>query len=148
MSDDANLPPLFVLMKEIGIIEQLSRNRLERVLPNGLTSSQFRLLNHLARLQGDWSPARLAAAFQVTKAALTNTVGKLEKQGMVQVEPDPKDQRGKLVRITGKGIETRNECIRRLEPSMQEVGAILSQKDIDTIMPVLVRLRSYLDDNR
>ena len=60
-------PPLFRLLTEIGIIEQLARNQLERNLPDQLTMSQFVVLNHLVRLGGAWSPLRLAKAFQVTK---------------------------------------------------------------------------------
>ena len=45
-------PLAFRLFTEIGIIEQLARNRLERGLPDGLKVSQFGVLNHLVRLGG------------------------------------------------------------------------------------------------
>ena len=147
MSEDYG-PPIFALFKEIGIIEQLSRTRLERVLPDGMTASQFGLLNHLARLGGNWSPVRLAAAFQVTKGAMTNTVGKLLAHGWVNVIPDPKDQRGKLVSITKAGLDKRNECIDRLGPALADVATVIDQDDLDKILPVLERLRDYLDNNR
>ena len=73
-------PISFRFFTEIGIIEQLARNRLERGLPDGLKISQFSVLNHLVRLGGEWSPARLARAFQVTKGAMTNTLQRLEKR--------------------------------------------------------------------
>ena len=74
---------------EIGIIDQLSSARLESVLPDGLKMSHFIVLNHLVRLEGNWSPVRLASAFQVTKDAITNTLKKLEKRGLVSIEADP-----------------------------------------------------------
>ena len=40
----------FQMFNEIGIISQLSSNRLERVLPEGMSIAQFSLLNHLVRL--------------------------------------------------------------------------------------------------
>ena len=76
MVEPAEDPPAFRLFTEIGIIEQLARNRLERGLPDGLKVSQFVVLNHLVRLGGEWSPARLANAFQVTKGA-SGYVGEL-----------------------------------------------------------------------
>ena len=145
---DEKLPPLFVLMKEIGIIEQLSRNRLERLLPSGMTASQFGLLNHLSRLGGAWSPARLAAAFQVTKGAMTNTVGKLEAAGFVTVEPDPKDQRGKLVSLTSAGLEKRNQAIADLEPMLNDLSPLITDQELNLILPILERLRIHLDENR
>ena len=48
-----------------------------------LKMSHFILLNHLVRLGGKWSPARLAAALQVTKAAVTNNLKRLEARGLV-----------------------------------------------------------------
>ena len=51
-------PPIFRFFTEIGVIEQLTRAKLERVLPDGMKISQFTVLNHLVRLPGSWSPAR------------------------------------------------------------------------------------------
>ena len=59
---------------EIGIIDQLVTNRLERVLPAGLSYAQFGVLVHFARRGGQESPAQQAKAFQVTKGAMTYTL--------------------------------------------------------------------------
>lgn len=143
-----NDPSLFSLITEIGIIEQLSRNQLERSLPDGLKVSQFALLNHLTRLGGEWSPARLASAFQVTKGAMTNTVGRLEKRGLVQVLPDPGDGRGKLVSITDSGKKALTRCIESVGPFLGELSEEVSAKEIKSILPVLERIRKYLDEHR
>ena len=50
----------FQLFNEIGIIAQLSGNRFQRVLPQGLTVAQFSLLNHCVRLGDGWTPATLS----------------------------------------------------------------------------------------
>ncbi|MEQ1783915.1 MAG: helix-turn-helix domain-containing protein, partial [Hyphomonadaceae bacterium] len=97
MSDDDSRLLYFRLFTEIGIINQLSSNRLERELPDGMSLAQFGVLNHFVRLGGQWAPTRLARAFQVTKGAMTNTLQRLEAQGLVKVVPDPKDARAKLV---------------------------------------------------
>ena len=97
----------FRMFNEIGIISQLSSNRLERVLPPGISIAQFSLLNHLVRLGGAWAPSRLARAFQVTKGAMTNTLQRLEAQGLIRVTVDPDDARGKRVEITEAGRRMR-----------------------------------------
>ena len=45
----------FKFFNEIGIIAQLSGNKLERVLPEGMSLAQFTVLNHFCRLGGAWS---------------------------------------------------------------------------------------------
>ncbi len=114
-------PALWRLFTEVGIIEQLARHKLESSMPEGLKISQFGVLNHLVRLGGTWSPVRLASAFQVTKAAMTNTVGRLEKRGLVEVVADPDDGRGKLVSITDAGRDMRERCIKSVGPFMADL---------------------------
>ena len=85
MTDEIDDPLLFTLFNEIGIISQLSNAAFEKVLPDGLKVSHFSVLNHLARLGDNKSPSSLASAFQVTKGAMTNTLGRLEARGLVKV---------------------------------------------------------------
>ena len=146
--EPTNDPPAFRLFTEIGIIEQLARNRLERGLPDGLKMAQFGVLNHLVRLGGQWSPARLASAFQVTKGAMTNTLQRLEKQELVLVEADPDDGRAKLVSLTEAGREMRARCVQSVGPLFSELSRELTDQDIAAALPVLERLRKYLDSHR
>ena len=140
--------PVLRLLTEVGIIEQLARNQLERNLPDGLRISQFGVINHLVRLGGDWSPIRLANAFQVTKGAMTNTLQRLESRGLVKVVADPEDGRGKLVSITDKGRAMRTRCVESVGPLIAELSAELSEKDLAMALPVLEKVRRYLDAHR
>ncbi len=138
----------FRLFTEIGIIEQLARNQLERGLPDGLKVSQFGVMNHLVRLGGEWSPARLARAFQVTKGAMTNTLQRLEKRGLVRVLADPRDGRGKLVGITEAGRDMRVRCVESVSPMIAALSTELPDKDFALVLPVLEKVRKYLDSHR
>ena len=146
--DPTDDPITFRLFTEIGIIEQLARNRLERDLPGGLKVSQFAVLNHLVRLGGAWSPVRLANAFQVTKGAMTNTLQRLEKRGLIGIEADPSDGRGKLVSITKTGRDMRTRCVESVGPLVSDLAKELSDKDIAAALPVLEKVRKYLDSHR
>ena len=88
MSADDRDPLPIVLFGEIMMIEQLARNRLGQALPRGMELSHFMVLNHFARLGGEKTPGQLARIFCVTKAAMTNTVRKLDAAGYVHVRPD------------------------------------------------------------
>ena len=139
---------MFRLLTEIGIISQLSSNLLERNLPDGLKISQFTVLNHLVRLGGEWSPLRLANAFQVTKGAMTNTIQRLETRGLIKVVGDPEDGRGKLVTITKKGKAMRTRSVDCVGPLIAALSAEISDNEFLIALPVLEKMRKHLDANR
>ncbi len=148
MSEPVQDPLLFRFFTEIGIIEQLARNRLQRRLPDSLKMPQFLLLNHLVRLGGEWRPARLAAAFQLTKGAMTNTLQRLEARGLVTVSADPRDGRGKLVGLTDAGRDMRERCVDSVGPLLERLSREVSEQEIAAAMPVLETVRRYLDSQR
>lgn len=138
----------FRLFTEIGIISQLSSNRLERLLPDGVSLAQFGVLTHFVRLGGQWSPTRLARAFQVTKGAMTNTLQRLEAQGLVRVLPDPEDSRAKLVELTASGKQMHAQCVRATSGALRDVAGLPSTADVQAALPVLEALRKALDNAR
>jgi DNA-binding MarR family transcriptional regulator len=136
------------MFTEIGIINQLSSNRLERVLPDGVSIAQFSVLNHFVRLGGQWAPSRLARAFQVTKGAMTNTLQRLEAQGLVKIVADNADARAKLVEITAAGRKMRETCVQATGSIMSEVFASLQLDEVRAALPMLEKLRKVLDTTR
>jgi len=138
----------FQLLNEIGIIAQLSASRFERVLPLGLTLAQFSLLNHCVRLGDGWTPARLAAAFQVTRGTMTNTLQKLESKRFIRVDPDPDDARSKRVFLTPAGKQAREASLEALAPELAQLPAGFPPTLAAEILPALERLRIWLDTHR
>jgi DNA-binding MarR family transcriptional regulator len=138
----------FQLFNEIGIIAQLSASRFERVLPHELTVAQFGLLNHLVRLGDGKTPARLAAAFQVTRGTMTSTLQKLEAKGFVRFDPDPEDARSKHVFLTNAGKQAREAAIKALAPELAQLPAGFPPEQAAGILPALERLRIWLDTHR
>jgi DNA-binding MarR family transcriptional regulator len=141
-------PPAFRLLNEIGIIGQLSRSRFERVLPGGLTIAQFGVLNHFVRLGGERSLVALARSFQVSKPAMGKLVHKLEDQALVTVRDKPSDSRGKLVSITRAGHAMRAEAVAALAPEIARLQHEIGNPVFERLLPDLVRVRQWLDDNR
>lgn len=117
-------------------------------MPRGLTLSQFSVLNHFVRLEKIESPARLAKAFQVTKGAMTNTLGRLEKQGLVTIAPDPDDGRAKLVDITADGRQAYNDCVGALAPMLAKLKENFGAGGFSRALPQLEKVRKYLDEAR
>ena len=141
-------PLAFQLLNEIGIIGQLSGHLATRLLAPGLNLSQFTLLNHFARLGGERSLVQLAGAMQVTKAAMTNTVGRLQDKGLLQVRADPADGRGKLVSLTPAGLAARQAAVARLGLGLSDLQGLASDAALRDALGVLRLLRVWFDQHR
>lgn len=145
---EKNIPVLFQLFNEIGIIAQLSRASFEARLPHGFLLTHFSVLNHLVRVGDGATPLKLASAFQVPKTSMTHTLAGLEKVGYVEMRPNASDGRSKLVLITPSGIAFREQAIELLAPDMLDIVANLDVEKLQGIIPVLVELREFLDKAR
>ncbi|MBN2907345.1 MAG: MarR family transcriptional regulator [Rhodobacteraceae bacterium] len=136
------------LFSEIFMADQLARNRISRALPKGMELSHFSVLNHLARLNEERSPAQLAAAFHVTRGAMTNTLNRLEWAGHVHIRPDWDDARRKMVAISPSGRSARDAAIQAIAPVLAEAVADIGEDRLRAALPVLRQLRQKLEGGR
>lgn len=146
--DTASDPPEFQMLNEVGIIDQLAQSRAAHLLAPELNMSQFIVLNHFVRLGGAKSLVELARAMQVTKGAMTNTVARLRDKGLVVVNPDPQDGRGKLVSLNAAGRRARDRAVNRLVEGLAGLGTVLSKDELATALHVLRKLRTWFDGMR
>ena len=138
----------FQVMNEVGIIEQLGRNLFQRYLPDGFLVSHFSVLNHLCRVKDGQTPLTIARAFQVPKTTMTHTLAGLEKAGLVEMRPNPRDGRSKRVWLTDAGREFRDDAISALDPEMAALAAAVPAERLQSILPALQEIRVYLDEAR
>ncbi len=134
------------LFSELFMADQLARNRLSKVLPKGMELSHFSVLNHLARIEGERTPAQLAQSFHVTRGAMTNTIARLEWAGHVHIRPDWDDARRKMVAISPSGRAARDAAIAAIAPVLAEVVKAVGQDKVRAVLPVLRELRTRLGD--
>ena len=132
------------LFAELFAIDQLARARVGAALPKGMELSHFTVLNHLARVNGERTPAQLARAFSLARSAMTNTLGRLERSGWVHVRPDWEDARRKLVAISPAGRRALEDASRALAPVVEAVIEEAGAEDLRAALPVLRRLRQRL----
>ena len=145
MSDNAQA---FAVFTEIGIIHQLATRVFERRLPQGMNLPQFSVLHHLIRLGGDWSPARLAKAFQVRRSTMTNTLQRLESAGFIEMPINSNDGRAKLVCITPLGQTTCQVAIGAVAADIDALSVMLPDELMASIHSGLAALRKVLDTQR
>lgn len=139
-----NTPIAAALFSEIFMADQLARTRLAKALPKGMELSQFSVLNHLAWLGEERSPAQLAKAFHVTRGAMTNTLSRLDWAGHVHVRPDWEDARKKLVSISPAGRVACDAAIAALAPILAEVVEAIGEDKLRAALPVLREVRARL----
>ena len=85
--------------------QQILLGELDRILrPHGLTFARYEALVLLTFSRQGALPLRvIGERLMVHPTSVTNTIGRLEKQGMVVRRPNPRDGRGTLAEITGRG---------------------------------------------
>lgn len=145
---DPSPADFFEVFNEIGIIEQLSRARLEAELPDGLIAPHFTVLNRLVRVRDGATPMDMARAFQVPKTSLTHTLQGLEARGLVEMRPNPEDGRSKTVWITPAGRSLRDATILRLAEGFAPILAQIDTERLLSLKPALIELRKVLDAAR
>jgi len=132
------------LFSEILTVDQLARMNVAKALPKGMELSHFSVLNHLAHVGGEKTPAQLARTFHLTRGAMTNTLGKLEWAGWVHIRPDWEDARRKLVSISPTGIVARDAALAAITPVIAEVVEQIGAEKVRQALPVLREMRKRL----
>jgi DNA-binding MarR family transcriptional regulator len=133
------------LFGELFMADQLARNRISKVLPKGMELSHFSVLNHLARINDERTPAQLAKSFHVTRGAMTNTLTKLEWAGHVHIRPDWEDARQKFVAISPSGRSARDSAVASVVPLIAEVVQSIGPDKMRALLSVLRELRISLE---
>ncbi|WP_372840989.1 MarR family winged helix-turn-helix transcriptional regulator [Phaeovulum sp.] len=134
------------LFSEVFMTDQLARLKVSHTLPKGMQISHFSVLNHLAHIGEERSPAQLAATFHVTRGAMTNTLAKLEWAGHVHIRPDWDDARRKFVSISPSGRAARDAAMVAFMPVIADVVRSIGSERVRSILPVLRELRTRLEE--
>lgn len=146
MTDDSASALGASLFAELIMGEQLANRLVTRSLPGGMQLSHFSVLNLLAHLNEERTPAQLAEAFHVGRSAMTNTLARLEWAGHVHIRPDWDDARRKLVSISPAGRAARDAALAAFRPRLTEIVRDLGVDEVRRALPILRCLRERLED--
>lgn len=146
MNEDRNSLAI-ALFSEVLAADQMVRARLSKVLPKGMEISHFSVLNHLAHIMEERTPAQLAETFHVTRGAMTNTLSKLEWAGYVHIRPDWDDARRKMVAISPAGRQARDHAVGSITPLINQVVEKLGDRQVREALPILREMRRQLGED-
>lgn len=116
----------------------LARRFDEALRPVGLTNGQFSLLMSLNRP----SPAPMravASLLAMDRTTLTAALKPLERRGLVELRPDPKDGRSRLITLTPDGSSLLARAVPIWESTHRAVQA-LTDGDADRLRSQLLAL--------
>lgn len=127
--------------------QQLMLARVEAVLkPFALSFARYELLTLLSfSREGALPMASASARLQVHPTSVTNTVDRLERDGLVVREPHPTDGRATLVRLTDAGRTMSAEATARLNSDVFE-QTHMPEEDVTDLVRVIARLRRRSGD--
>lgn len=108
----------------------------------GLNPGEFDVLATLRRAGQPYqlSPTMLYHAMMVTSGTMTNRIDRLEKTGLVERIPDPKDRRGTLIQLTDKGFELIEKTVEAHVANEHLLLSTLEQSEIDALNQLIRKL--------
>jgi DNA-binding MarR family transcriptional regulator len=116
---------------------------IRRILgPYDLLVSDFKALHHAA--DGPIRPTSLATKLDVTPAAATQLVDRLEQRGLLRRFPDPGDRRATVVRLTSDGAQTYDRVAREVRAMLVEITSAMSPDGLEALRKGSEELRRIL----
>jgi DNA-binding MarR family transcriptional regulator len=107
--------------------------------PVGLTNGQFSLLMSLNRPEPP-PMGPVANLLAMDRTTLTAALKPLEKRGLLSIEPDPRDKRGKRLKLTPEGMAVLASAVPIWTRTHGEVEAQIKSGDADRLRRDLVDL--------
>ena len=123
---------------------QLAGDRLVAEL--GLTSARWQILGAIAYAERPESVAWHARTMGVHRQGVQRIVNELEKEGIVEFQPNPHHKRAHLVVLTSKGQELFESALALQTPWVNDLSDGLSPDDIETTQAVIDFLKKRLQD--
>ncbi len=130
---------------EIIAIDQRLRGKLTKVMPKSMELSHFSVLHHLATGNAERTPAQLAKTLGVSRAAMSNTLTKLEAKGYVHIRPDWEDARQKYISISEAGRFQRDQALKLASPLFED-SQPLQEGEARKLLGMLREIREDLSD--
>jgi DNA-binding MarR family transcriptional regulator len=113
----------------------------------GLSSARWQVMGAIVLAEKPLPIAQIARNMGLTRQAVQRVANELDADGFVRFAPNPDHQRARLVLLTAKGQSAYAAAMKRWEAKARALGSGSTQKDIETALAALRRLRRRLAKN-
>ena len=130
-----------IVDRVMGIQRRLRRMLDETLEEHGLSYGEWSVLSSLT-----WAPdnrrtaGELASKVELSSAAMTNRLDRLEGVGLIRRVPDPNDRRAVQVELTGEGRAVYARAVETQAAKESIVAAALDEKQQEQLNNLLRRL--------
>ena len=138
------LTELAPLIKQVN--ELLEKRANEVLRDYDVTNGQARILVALNRSEsGVYSLRDLERAFHYSQPTISGIVSRLTNKGLVTSEPDPMDNRVRLIRLTETGQKIGQLAGDKLEAADKWLTQDLSEAESEQLMDLLRRVNEAIE---
>lgn len=128
-----------ILIKKSSLTFDKLSNQL--LTPYDLTSSQFKILMVLYHAPGDSvRQADIESKFSMTNPTVTGLVQKLEGKDLVKRVPHPKDKRSKVLVLTERAMDMKDELLALADSLEQQMTAKLTGAERERLASLLEKM--------
>ena len=137
-------PPQPALARELSLAAKSVRAWADdRFVAHGFNLTTWILLQHVAAPDQPPSQRELAASLSIGGATLVRHIDRLETEGLLRREPDPRDRRVARISLTDAG-HTRFDELADIAASVdRELRDLLSEREEKVLRTTLARLRAH-----
>ncbi|MDG3574913.1 MarR family transcriptional regulator [Rhizobium sp. YJ-22] len=118
----------------------LARRFDEALRPHGLTNGQFSLLMSLNRPEPP-PMGPVAELIAMDRTTLTAMLKPLQRRGLVDIAPDPKDRRGKRLKLTEAGREKLIAALPAWQATHDEIDTLFEDGGVGRLRGDLAAIR-------
>jgi MarR family transcriptional regulator, organic hydroperoxide resistance regulator len=123
--------------------DAMKRSLAQVVEPHGVTAQQYNVLRILRGAGPDGLPTLSIGERMIEQTpGVTRLVDRLERKGLVDRKPCPKDRRRVFCRITSKGLELLTELEEPVNRWDSQAVSVLHPADLDSLIALLDRVRA------
>jgi DNA-binding MarR family transcriptional regulator len=124
---------------------ELVWHRVDQILrQHTLTRGSFNLLAALREAGEPLTPSALSSRMQITTATLTGIIDTLERRGLVERRPNPRDRRSVLVSIGAAGSRSLEDAVSVLAPREKVWASVITALERGRLLPLLGALENHL----
>jgi DNA-binding MarR family transcriptional regulator len=108
--------------------------------PTGLRITQFLILAVLAKVSGA-SVNELAERLDLERTAMGKTLGPLQRDGLIQIEPSPVDGRSRIIKLTSKGNRVFHDAVPLWRQAQQQLAELNGTRWIGALRSSLSEIK-------
>ena len=129
----------------MGIGHHLKMRMDEKLNQNNLTVSQFKVLAYLWKHDNQKINQKQIHEFlEIKPSSMTKLVRLLESKKLIKKESDPEDARNTIIKLTAKGMEIKQICLRNMKLSEAYLLEDFTPQEVNTLIRLLLKIKKKI----